>query len=226
MLRPRRGARLLVVASLAAMVTGAPRVRAQDQRPAPAAHKLTRAPRLVHFVEAPYPEGEKAAGNAASVVLELAIDASGGVGRVAIAQSGGPAFDAAAEAAARQFVFEPAEIDGKPAAIRILYRYEFVLRQEAPTTATFTGQVRDRRTKKPLAGVGVSLDSGASATTDDDGHFSLPGVAPGQHVVTLSGPHLTALQTSETLEAGTSARRDLRRRAAGREDPGRGSGRP
>jgi TonB family protein len=185
-----------------AMVTGAPLVRAQDQAPAPGAHKLTRAPRLVHFVEAPYPESEKAAGNAASVVLQIAINASGGVDQVAVAQSGGPAFDAAAEAAARQFVFEPAEVDGKAAAIRILYKYEFVLRREAPTTATFTGQVRDRRTKKPLAGVGVSLDSGASATTDADGRFSLDGVAPGPHVVTLSGPHLTALQTSETLEAG------------------------
>ncbi len=205
LLGPWRGARLLAsVALLIATVAGAPSARAQDQAPAPVpgAHKLTRPPRLAHFVEAPYPESEKAAGNAASVVLQIAINASGGVDQVAVAQSAGPAFDAAAEAAARQFVFEPAEVDGKPAAIRILYKYEFVLRQEAPTTATFTGQVRDRRTKKPLAGVGVSLDSGASATTDADGRFALDGVAPGPHVVTLSGPHLTALQTSETLEAG------------------------
>ena len=67
----------------------------------------------------------------------------------------------------------------------------------------------------------------APATTDADGHFHLDDVAPGEHVVTLSGPHLTALQTTETFEAGQAARRHLRRRAAGREGArGRGPGRP
>ena len=89
-----------------------------------------------------------------------------------------------------------------PAAVEISYRYEFVLRPEAPTTATFTGQVRDRRTKQPLAAVSVSVEGGATATTDADGRFLIEGVAPGEHVIALSGPHLTALQTTETLEAG------------------------
>jgi TonB family protein len=179
---------------------------ARAQAPAPVAagqvHKLTRPPRLTHFVEAPYPDSEKAAGRAASVVLQIAINASGAVDQVTVAESAGPAFDAAAQEAARQFVFEPAEVDGKAAAIRVLYRYEFVLRQEAPTVATFGGQVRDRRTKKPLAGVSVSIEGGGAATTDDEGRFVVADVAPGAHVITLAGPHLTALQTSETFEAG------------------------
>ena len=169
---------------------------------APGGHKLTKAPRLVHFVEAPYPESEKAAARAASVVLQIGIGPAGAVDQVAVTESAGPAFDAAALEAARQFVFEPAEIDGKPAAIRILYRYEFVLRQEAPTTATFTGQVRDRRTKQPLASVSVSVEGGGAATTDADGRFRIDDVAPGAHTIGLSGPKLTALQTSETFEAG------------------------
>ncbi len=163
---------------------------------------LTKEPRLVHFVDAPYPASEKAAGRAAAVVLQIGIDATGAVDQVAVSQSAGPAFDAAATQAARQFAFEPAEIDGKPAAIRILYRYEFVLRAEAPTTATFAGQVRDRRTKKPLPGISVTIAGGASATANADGRFAIEGVAPGEHVVTLSGPHLTALQTTETFEVG------------------------
>jgi TonB family protein len=205
LLLPSREARLLVaVASIVASLAVARPSRAQaaGTTSTPGAHKLTRPPKLVHFVEAPYPESEKAAGRAAAVVLQIAINASGGVDQVAVAQSAGAAFDDAAAQAARQFVFEPAEIDGKPAAIRILYKYEFVLRQEAPTTATFTGQVRDRRTKKPLEAVSVSVEGGAVATTDADGRFHLEGIAPGEHVVTLSGPHLTALQTTETLEAG------------------------
>jgi TonB family protein len=176
--------------------------RPVDDAPTPPAHKLTRAPRLLHFVEAPYPEGEKAAGRAATVVLELAIDAAGAVEQARVTGSAGPAFDAAAEQAARQFVFEPAEIDGKPAAIRILYRYEFVLRAEVPTTAELTGQVRDARTKRPLAAVRVSVDSGAAATTDAEGRFRIDTIAAGVHTVTLSGSRLTEVQTSESLEAG------------------------
>ncbi len=198
--------RRLFVASVALVAAQgfASLARAQGSGTAPAAgaHTLTRAPRLSRFVEAPYPESEKAAGRAAFVVLELGINAAGSVEQVAVTQSAGAAFDAAAMQAARQFVFEPAEIDGKPSSIRILYKYEFVLRAEAPTTATFTGQVRDRRTKKPLASVRVDLDGGATATTDADGRFHIDDVPAGERVVTLSGEHLTALQTKETLEAG------------------------
>jgi TonB family protein len=170
--------------------------------PARAAPKLTRPPKLVRFVEAPFPEEEKAAGRAATVVLELAISATGSVDRATVTQSAGAAFDGAALRAARQFVFEPAEIDGKPAALRILYRYEFVLRAEAPTTAILVGQVRSQATKKPLAGVRVSVEGAGDATTDADGRFRFDAVTPGPHVVALSGAGLTEVQTSETLEAG------------------------
>jgi TonB family protein len=165
------------------------------------AHKLTKPPRLLHFVEAPYPDSEKTAGRSATVVLELGIDAAGNVGQVAVAQSAGADFDAAAEKAARNFVFDPAEIDGKPAAIRILYRYEFVLRAEVPTTAILTGQVRDLRTKKPLSSVHIAVDA-ASTTTDTEGRFRFADLNPGKHVITLSGDRLTELQTTESLEAG------------------------
>jgi TonB family protein len=184
--------------------------RDADAQPArdgqtPAAHKLTKRPRLAHFVEAPYPESEKAAGRTGTVVLEVGITADGTVDRVAVVQSMGPAFDAAAAQAVKELTFEPAEVDGKPAAIRILYRYDFVLRAESPTTAIFSGQVRDRRTKKPLASVHVSVDHGATATTDADGRFRLDAVASGRRVVSLSGDQLTEVQTTEDLEAGHQA---------------------
>ena len=41
--------------------------------------ELTRAPKLVTFVEAEYPESEKKRGRAAAVVLKVAISASGAV---------------------------------------------------------------------------------------------------------------------------------------------------
>jgi TonB family protein len=195
-----------VVLVLALALAGAPTAAAQDVPPRAAARpnapKLTRAPRLVKFVEAPYPDSEKANGRTATVVLQIGISAAGTVDQAAIVESGGTAFDAAAMQAVKQFVFEPAELDGKPAAIRILYRYEFVLRAEAPTTAPFDGHVRDRRTKKPLAGVTVALEGSGSTTTDAEGAFHFDAIAPGEHTVTLSGQKLTALQTNETFAAG------------------------
>src|SRR5437762_10470890 len=92
--------------------------------------KLTRPPKLVQFVEAPYPESEKAAGRTASVILQIAINDKGGVDDVAIVQSAGPAFDAAALEAVKKFRFEPAEIDAKPAPVKITYKYDFVFKEE------------------------------------------------------------------------------------------------
>ncbi|HVH43819.1 MAG TPA: TonB-dependent receptor [Labilithrix sp.] len=167
-------------------------------RAAPAP-KLTKPPRVVKFVEAEHPKDED---RAASVVLSVTISATGTVDEAKVTESAGPAFDAAAVAAVKQFVFEPAEIDGKPAPIKILYRYEFTLKVEAPTTAIFDGVVHDRGTNKPLANVEISVEGGGRATTDADGKFHIEGVAPGKHAISLAGEKLTTLRTEETFEAG------------------------
>lgn len=177
---------------------------AQPRGPATAQPRLTKPPRVLKFVSAEYPPSERKPGAPSSVevVLRLSISERGEVGEVEVVESRGAAFDAAAVAAARAFVFEPAEIDGAAARIRILYRYAFTLKDEAPTTATFSGTVTDRKTKKALPGVTVALDTGAQATTDGAGHFALEGVAPGTRTVTLSGDRLTPLRTEETFAAG------------------------
>ncbi|HSO40751.1 MAG TPA: energy transducer TonB, partial [Labilithrix sp.] len=89
----------------------------------PARRKVTKLPRLTRFVEAESPRAE-----AATVILTIEISATGVVTNVAVAESGGPDFDAAAVAAARQFVFEPAEVDDRPAPSKVTYRYAFVLK--------------------------------------------------------------------------------------------------
>ncbi len=160
-------------------------------------------PKLVHFVEAPYPESAKASGKQASVTLQIAITEAGKVAVVQVMESAGQDFDDAAVAAAKQFVFEPAQVNGRPVPVKIAYRYEFVIREEIKqkTTADFGGQVLDRATKKPLAHVTVALDTGQSAITDDQGKFFIPDVAPGDHTVTLSGDSLTPVGTQETFVA-------------------------
>jgi TonB family protein len=164
--------------------------------------KLTRPPKLVKFVEAPYPDSEKAAGRQASVVLQIAISAAGTVDNAVVVSSAGEAFDSAAVAAVKAFVFEPAEVDNKPSAIKIQYRYDFVLRVEAPTTGVLEGTVRVRGSGEPLVGVQVELDDGQRAETDAQGHFRFAELEPGARRVTLSRSDLKPLQTQETIEAG------------------------
>jgi TonB family protein len=200
-----RRRRALAAVAVAAALASSSIAQAQPTpaRPAPEAParapKLTKPPRVVKFVEAEHPKGEE---RAATVVLSVTISAKGNVDDVKIAESAGPAFDTAAIEAVRQFVFEPAEIDDKPAPIKILYRYEFTLKVETPTTAIFEGVVHDRASGKPLPNVEISVEGGGQATTDAAGNFRIEGVAPGKHAVSLSGEKLTTLRTEETFEAG------------------------
>ncbi len=161
-------------------------------------------PKLVRFVEAVFPPSELATEKGATVTLQIAIKETGEVAGVDVSASAGAAFDAAAIAAVKRFVFEPATVNGKPAPVRITYRYEFTWTPTLikKTTADFVGTVRERSGKKPAVGVKVELDTGAFVVTDAEGHFTFPDLEPGTHTVTLSGDRLMSVATSETLEAG------------------------
>ncbi len=180
--------------------------RAQGRPPAAAAPKqprLTKPPKLAKFVEAPYPDEEKAAGRAASVTLEIAISETGAVLDAQVTVPASAAFDAAALAAVRRFVFEPAELDGKPAPVKITYRYDFVFKEEPKgPVVNFEGMVRNRFTKQPMEGAVVTLDGKTKATTDAQGHFEFTDVALGKHTVEVSGPGVTPVTTEETIEEG------------------------
>ncbi|MCL2778291.1 MAG: TonB-dependent receptor [Polyangiaceae bacterium] len=166
--------------------------------------RVIKPPRIVKFVEAEYPPSEKETSKEATVVLSLGISETGAVVAVVVQESAGPAFDVAAVAAARQFIFEPAEVNGKLIPVKITYRYEFVIKHEMikRSNSDFQGEVRDRTTKKPLSDVTVTLETGQHATTDAQGHFTIAEVTPGDHTVTLSGEGLTPTSTQETFEAG------------------------
>jgi len=178
---------------------------AAEAPPSPAADEKPALvpPNLVHFVEAPFPESEADGRTDAAVILRISISATGEVVEVDVVESGGEAFDRAAEEAARQFVFEPATSGGTPIPVRIGYRYEFVWRPqlEKKTTADFVGSVRDRATRQPVAGVRVTLGSGASAVTDEAGAFHMEDLEPGTWSVALDGPGFVPVTTEESFEA-------------------------
>ena len=160
-------------------------------------------PKLTTFVEAEFPPSEVKAGKGAAVLLQIAIDATGKVASVAVVESGGPAFDIAAVAAARQFVFTPATVDGTPIPVKIAYRYQFTFTEKLikKQTADFEGVVRDRHTKQPMANVRILVDTGQDALTDQQGKFRIVDIVPGDHLVTISGESLATVGTTETFEA-------------------------
>ncbi|HTJ41010.1 MAG TPA: TonB-dependent receptor [Kofleriaceae bacterium] len=171
-----------------------------------AAPVITKAPALTHFEQAVYPPAEKEKGVEATAVLEISIDEHGAVTDVAVVTSAGADFDAAAIAAAKKFVFSPAEIDGKPAPVKITYKYAFQITEEMVSLGpqiNFEGTVRERFKKDPMKGVKVRIvDLDVDAETDDDGGFAFQDVPPGAHKIELSAPTLITVSTEEEIVKG------------------------
>ncbi|MBX5481447.1 MAG: TonB-dependent receptor [Myxococcaceae bacterium] len=178
---------------------------------------LTRAPELLHFVDAVYPEEAKALQLDASVKMAITIGADGSVTDVQVLEPAGHGFDEAAVAAVKQFQFSPAEVDGVPAPVQIeyVYNFRFTLPPDAGTpetdggvavdagvpTSTLTGQLIARgsrhRVQAALVRCGDDPDA-AEALSDEDGRFTLVTSAGGCDVkVAANGFQL--FQTHEEL---------------------------
>jgi len=173
----------------------------------PPTGKLTKPPKLVHFESVSAPAAQGASLGPTSVGLEIAIAADGKVEAVQVLEQAGEPYDALAKEAAEKFLFEPAEIDGQPAGVRLKYRYVFtttsILSETKPSNVVeFSGQVRDKISGKPLAAVKIELDGGRlQAVTGEDGRFRFDAVDIGKHSVLLMGSSFTPVGTEEELEA-------------------------
>ena len=64
--------------------------------------------------------------------MAIDVDEAGKVQNVVVTEPAGDEFDEAALEAARQFLFEPGEFEGKPVPVRITYRYSFFYRPPPP----------------------------------------------------------------------------------------------
>jgi TonB family protein len=184
---------LLAAAALAA--------RAEE----PAQGVLTRAPAVVEPATPAYPADAMARGLSGEVTLELDVGDDGRVLDARVAAPAGEGFDEAALEAARRLRFSPAEIDGKPAAVTIEYRFRFDAPPPAApvaATAILRGVILERGTRAPLAGVEVATADGASAFSDKDGRFELGALSPGTVAVVAVDPAHHRFETTETLEAG------------------------
>src|SRR5512133_318198 len=173
---------------------------------------LTRAPELVEFVPAEYPPDAEAKGIEGMVELSIVIDEHGDVVQAVVLDPGPhPGVAAAALHAVQRFRFRPAEIDGKPAAVEIAYRYQFVLKKVPPpkpseAPVVLSGRVVERGTRDPVAGAAIEA-GGASAETDADGRFALRGLPPGEVALRIASPAHDPFTTRETIVEGK--RRDV-----------------
>ena len=177
---------------------------------------VTKPPALLQAVAPDYPPAALAAGKTAKVRVRIHIDAAGLVTAVDVIERVGDGFDEAAVAAAMQYIFDPALIDGVPGAIAVETAINFVIEQQPepePPVAkparnpaqvnagppnhagsmdapvTLQGVAVERGTRTKLAGVIVSIaELGLDVITGSDGSFVFHGVAPGKYQLLAIDP--------------------------------------
>lgn len=162
---------LAIAAGVCAVTVGpaaAQESRAPDAPPPPRpTGVITKAPVLIQAMAPEYPPAALAAGKQAEVPVRISIDQDGVVTKVEVITPQGDGFDEAAVAAAMQYVFDPAEIDGKPAAITVETVIHFVITQaEEPDEP----DVPD----PPDGGGGAAVDPAAEGPPSHGGDVRLP----------------------------------------------------
>lgn len=174
---------------------------------------LTKPPKVLTQVEAVYPPELADAGVTGTVTMQLDVGVDGKVSNVTVVKSAAPELDAAAVKALEQFTFEPAEIDGQPAAVRLSYSYKFLFRpppvatidaglaDAGPGPVNFAGTIIERGTRDVLPGALVTV-AGLEAVSGADGRFELRDVPPGEHPVVVTVQDHAKYEVTEAFTAG------------------------
>ncbi|MFU8802358.1 MAG: TonB family protein [Bradymonadaceae bacterium] len=170
--------------------------------------RVTKAPKLISEVQAEYTDRAIESRIEGRVVLQIQIDAEGKVTRVEVLEGVGYGLDEAAADAARRFVFEPAEINGQPAAVVLSFSVNFTL---PILPADFIGRIVDPDTEAGIEGAAVTIiytgdeyeePPQATTFTDDEGAFWFGDVPAGPYQVILEIDEYQGFETDIDLVAG------------------------
>jgi TonB family protein len=197
------------------------------------ASMLSKAPRLVRKAAPEFPATALDQGAEAEIKLLIDVDAKGqvtGANVLAPTQPTGLGFEEAAVTAAYQLGFEPAEIEGQPVAVQIMFTFKFVppkpkapvatppavapepdkpQARAVPQVKSFGGILRERGTRVLLVGTVVTVfrDDGPTSvgfecTSDRDGRFAFFDLAPGTWQVQIEPPGYLPFHTTEEMREG------------------------
>lgn len=169
-------------------------------------------PRLKQFVNAEYPQAALEGRLEAVVNMLVVVDETGKVTEVQVQQPVGNGFDEAAVAAVEKFEFEPATVDGQPAAVRIGYGYHFKLEEKAVKTEpgqVIEGVLKEAGVKLPVLGAEVALAGRARVTTDKKGRFRLKNIEPGEYQLIITHPEFKRVETAIVVEADKTLKLEL-----------------
>ncbi len=177
----RQLASLLLALTLLTLLP--PRAHAEEEAPT-----LARPPRPLQLVPAEVPAGTVFPSAEVAVLLELELTEDGKVSSAKVLRGAGAPFDAAALGAVRKSRFSPALLSTGEA-VPVSINFTLRIRRPEPARAAsrpqppppapvrFGGELVERGTRRPLAGVEVSAVAAgktlASAVTDERGRFSL-----------------------------------------------------
>jgi len=151
------------------------------------------------------------------VLVEVTVDADGAPRDVALARGVGAPWDARALEAVARARFRPATRGGRPLAVRIVAPIEVgappsaagVGRRPLEPTPTVTegveGVVLERGTRRPLAGLPVTLDD-RETLTDPDGRFAFREVLPGSRRLAIPPFDHEAYEARVTAPASLTVR--------------------
>jgi TonB family protein len=201
--------RLVAALLLAGFVSnGAQAQKSFELEPEEGHKPLVTPPKLIRFVEADYPQTEGEQPEETAVELDIVVGKDGLVTEASVARSAGEAFDEAALAAVRQFVFEPARTDWEPIAARIRYRYVFELKAppEAITTGWLKGTVLLAEDDSTAGSVVIEILNERGELVRDlvsgaDGTFIATDLRPGKYTIRILGGEYGDLKVEEELLA-------------------------
>lgn len=150
---------------------------------------------------APYPDSLKSAPISGTVDLELLVNDRGDVEEAKVSTPANPAFEQAALQAARGLHFKPAQVADQAVSVRLHYSYVFEAPPPPPALGKLAGEVREKGTRKPLAGASIVGEDGkALGETGPDGRFELQ-LSPGARALTIQAPGHAPLAARESITA-------------------------